>query len=76
MVDLSKIRVACTAIGNRIVIARFGKDERLSLDQRDAEKDVMVALVDHMMCDAPKGSTKEFTLNGSKYELTLRKFAP
>ena len=69
--DLNKVRVACT-LGGRLVLARFGKDETLSLDQRDAEKDIMIALRDHMMDGAPKGSTKHFSLNGQWYELALR----
>jgi hypothetical protein len=70
--DLNKIRVACTTLGNRLVIARFGKDESLSLDQRDAEKDILIALRDYMMRDSPKGSIKKFSVNGQEYELTLK----
>lgn len=72
MIDLAKVRVACTAIGGKLVVARFGKDETLALDQRDAEKDVMLALRDYMMMDSPKGSSKKFAFNGQWYEITLK----
>lgn len=70
--DLTKIRVACTALGGRLVIARFGKDPCLSLDQREAEREIMIALVEYMTNDAPKGSIKNFSLGDQKYELTLK----
>jgi len=53
--DLRKVKICVTALGNRIVIARFGKDETLSLDQRDAGHDFWRALLQY----AFEGKTPE-----------------
>lgn len=45
MVDLNKIRLTRAALSGRIVIARFGKDETLALDHRDATSEFYQTLV-------------------------------
>lgn len=44
-IDLSKIRICYSPLSQRIKLARFGKDENLALDQRDAMNDFLQTLV-------------------------------
>ena len=68
---LDKVRVVCSSLTGSIMIARFGKKPNVALEHREAKADVIRALTEHMMTDAPKGSVEEFTLDDKKYRLTL-----
>lgn len=71
MTDLSKIQLRHSPLSDKIYLCRFGKDPHTALDKREAERDVMIVLVEHMMHDAPGGSEKVFTLGKRKYRLRL-----
>jgi hypothetical protein len=55
---LDTVRVAVTAMGNRIVLARFGKDPDAPLEARDAGREVLDAVVSHFLEEHPEGGTK------------------
>lgn len=69
--SLDNIRLGHSALTDTIYLYRHGKDPALALEKREAERDVMAVLVQHMMHDSPKGSVKRFTLGDQRYELTL-----
>lgn len=56
--ELKNIKLGYTPLTDRIYLYRHGKNEKVALEKREAEKDVMAVLVEHMMYDAPKGSEK------------------
>ena len=72
MTDLSKIRVTHSQMTDVIYLARFGKKPDVVLDKREAEADVMIAVVQHMMHDAPNGSRKTVRIADGYFELTCR----
>lgn len=67
---LDRYHVACTAIGQRLVIARLGKDPRIALDQRECEGEIMAALVNKFLREN-NNVVHKFKLKGVPYELTL-----
>lgn len=44
MFDLAKVKIHVAALSGRVVLARFGKDDRVALDTRDAMNDFLQAL--------------------------------
>lgn len=68
---LENIRIVHSPLSDSIFIIRVGVDKGLALDKREAEADLMTALVDHMMYNAPKGSEKDVTINGKSYTVRV-----
>lgn len=44
MADLSKVQIRVAPLSGRVVLARFGKDDRVALETRDAMNDFLQAL--------------------------------
>lgn len=44
MGNLAKVQIRVAPLSGRVVLARFGKDERVALDTRDAMNDFLQAL--------------------------------
>ena len=55
---LDKIKIGYSPLSGELYLYRHGKDKRLALSKRPCEHDVMAALVEMMMDDAPKGLKK------------------
>lgn len=72
MIDLHKIKLGYSPLTETIYLFRHGKDINTALDKREAEKDVMVVLIDYMMHDSPKGSIKNVRLGDKYYEIIVR----
>lgn len=71
MIDLNKIKIGHSPLTDTIFLYRHGKDPAMALDKREAEADVMSALVQHMMHDAPKGSEKVVQFGNKKYKIRV-----
>jgi len=70
--NLEKIQLRHSPLTDTIYLCRFGKDEGLALDKREAEADAVTAIVLHMMHEAPKGSKKSVKVGNQWYELSVR----
>ena len=68
---VENIKLAHSPLTDKIYLYRHGKDPALALDKREAEADVMAALVAHMMHDAPRGSEKIITLGSKQYTVRV-----
>lgn len=79
MVDLSKIGIRVTALGNQIVLARFGKDPNVSLDQRDAHTEFWSALLsyafEHEKPEVGDGREINFSGENDAFTVTIRRTA-
>lgn len=69
--DMHKVKLAHSPLTNTIFLYRHGKDAALALDKREAEADVLSALIDHMMYGYPNGSEKIVTLGGRMYTIRV-----
>ena len=65
--SLENIRLGYTPLTDSIYLYRHGKDKNTALEKREAERDVMAVLVEHMMEDAPNGSEKEIQFGDKRY---------
>lgn len=74
LIDLSQI-VVYTQKGTGEIFIGLGKPGTRDVfsDSRPAEPEVLFAVIDHMMHDAPKGSTKVVSLGkrAPKYRITV-----
>jgi len=70
--DLSKIKIGFSPLSGDLYIFRRGKDPNLALDKREAQRDVIEAVIRYMMHDAPKGASQVFHLGNKSYELTVK----
>ena len=43
----------------------------MALDKRDIEPEVMEAITNHMMLDAPKGASKKYKIRDQWYEIRI-----
>lgn len=73
---LDKVKVVHSPLTDKLYIARFGKDPRAALETREAEAEIMAALVEHMMFETPNGSKKEFSFGDQRYRVTLVPIEP
>ena len=71
MNGLSRVRVGFSPLSGRIMLYRHGKDPRVALERRDAEAQVVSAVVEWVMHDAPKGATVRLTIDGRQYDMTV-----
>ncbi len=69
--DLKKIGVRHSPLTDSIYLCRFGKDPHVALDKRNIEPEVMEAITNHMMLDAPKGSNKNYKIRDTWYKITV-----
>ena len=70
--DLNKVKIGHSPLTDTIYMYRHGKNESEALDKREAEADVISAVITKLMHDAPKGSTLKVTLGDTKYELSVK----
>jgi len=73
MTDLNKIKIVHSPLTDRMLIARFGKDETTALDTRDAMNDVWQALVSYCFEDKipAKGDKVEVSFGGGDEQFIL-----
>ena len=69
--NLDKIGVRHSPLSDSLYLCRFGKDSCVALDKRNIEPEVMEAITNHMMMDAPKGSKKKYKIGDNWYELQI-----
>ena len=72
--NLNKIRIGHSPLTDKIFLFRCGKKDGVVLDKREAEADVMTALIAHMMHNAPGGSEKVVQLEYRKYTVRVTPF--
>lgn len=72
-VDLNNIKIGFSPLSGELFIYRHGKDVTLALDKRLAHEDVMTALVQYMMDDAPKGAEQNVKVGGKWYTVTVKR---
>lgn len=70
--DLSKIKLGYSPLSKQVYLYRHGKDSRLALDKRDAQADVMAAVVEYMMDDAPKRASQVVMFGKKRFEITVK----
>ena len=68
--SLDKIRLVYQTLSEKVMIARFGKDQNIALEHRDAEQDFTLVL--DQMC-GKKGIDWSFEGADGKIEMTLRR---
>lgn len=71
VVDLNKIKLGVGIMGD-VYLYRHGADPGLALDKRPAEADLLKAVVEYVMHDAPEGATVTVEAGEKKYELSVR----
>lgn len=73
---IDNIKIGVSPLTGNIHLYRHGKDPSCALEKRDAESDVMYALVQHLWyntSDYEETVIKHFELDGQKYELSVTK---
>lgn len=70
--DLNKIKIGHSPLTDTIYLFRHGVDESEALDKREADADVISAVITKMMHNSPDGSTLRITLGDSLYDLTVK----
>jgi len=68
---LENIKIGHSPLTDSIFLYRHGRDAGIALEKRDAEADVVSALVSHMMHGHPSGAKKQVTINGKKYQIKV-----
>ncbi len=69
--SLDNVGIVHSKLINKIYLYRQGKNPHIVLEKREAESDVMAALIDHMMHGAPNGSDKVITIGRKKYKVAV-----
>jgi len=72
MIDLAKIKLGVSELTNTIYLYRYGKDENVVLDKREAYRDVLRVITTLMMQDMDKGATVEYCFGDQWYELSVK----
>ena len=74
---LDKIHIRLAPLSNRIVLARFGKDQNLALETKDIMSEFLQALVqyafDGKMPDPGYGNIVEFGGGDEQFEMHIRR---
>lgn len=74
---LDKIQIRRTAISGRIVLARFGKDPTLALEQRDAQSEFFQAICDFAfdseMPEPGEEAEVEFGAGDEQFVMTVKR---
>jgi len=73
--DLKKIKIGFSPLSRQLFIYRHGKNEQVALDKREAQQDVIAALIEYMLDDAPKGASQVFHFSDKSYEVTVKPVA-
>lgn len=62
--SLDNIHIGVSPITNTLYIYRHGKNSpEVALEKRKAEPEIMKAVIEFMMYDAPKGASQEFKIS-------------
>ena len=69
--NMDKFGIRHSPLTDSFYLCRFGKDPHVSLDKRDIEPEIMEAITNHMMLDAPKGSRKAYKIRDQWYEIKI-----
>ena len=70
---LDKIHVGHSPLTNNINLYRMGKSATAALESRPVTQQVIGAVIEHVMHDAPNGATLTVgSSDGKTYELTVR----
>ncbi len=77
MTDLNKVKLSQSAIGGRIVLARFGKDPNIALDTRDAQNEFLQTIVayafDGKMPQPGEAREVQFGGGDEQFVMTVRR---
>ena len=71
-VDLKKVTIGTSRLTGEVYTFRHGAYPVVALDKRPAEQEMFVALVEHMMFEAPKGASRIVSYDGGTYEITVK----
>lgn len=69
--DMNKIKIGFSPLTESLFIYRHGKDETVALDKREAQADVMTAVVQYMTHDAPQGASQDVKVGEHWYTITV-----
>lgn len=72
---IEKVRIGFSPLSQSLYLYRHGKDPALALEKREANADVLTAVVNYMMYDAPKGASQKVNIGdkrGKWYEITVK----
>lgn len=72
---IEKVRIGYSPLSKTLYLYRHGKNPAVALEKREAEHDVMAALVQYLTDDSPKGSEMEFTLGDRRYRVRVEPVA-
>ena len=70
--NLNKVGIRHSPLSDSIYLCRFGKDPSVALDKRNIESEVMRAITEHMMLDAPRGAKKKYCIGKRWYEIQIK----
>jgi hypothetical protein len=71
-IDLNKLKVGFSSLSKSIYLYRMGKDPIVSLDKRKATPEVIAAVIEYMMDEAPKGATQSFSFGDDWYTISVK----
>lgn len=71
-IDLSTIKIGFSSLSCELFIYRHGKDSQLALDKREAQADVMAAVVEYMMHDSPEGASQIVRFGEKAFEIQVK----
>ena len=74
--DLNKIKIGHSPLTDTIYLYRHGADASSILDKREAEADVISAVITKLTHEAPMGSSLRVTLGDMDYELSVKPIDP
>jgi hypothetical protein len=70
-VSLKNIKLGVSPLTNEIMLYRHGKDPRVALERREAEADVMIALVNHMLEGRMVAVEKLISIGGKQFAVRV-----
>lgn len=70
--DLTKVKLGYSSDIDEIVLFRHGKDPSVLLDKRNADADVIAAIIAKLTSDDPEGGSMVIELGAETYELIVR----
>jgi hypothetical protein len=70
--DLNKVKIGHSPLTDTLYIFRHGTRDNTPLAKREAEADVISAVITKLMHNAPKGSSLKVTLGDTEYELSVK----
>jgi len=58
-------------LDGKIMLYRHGKDRRVALDKREAERDVFIAIIEYMTFNATNGSIQRVRIGDRWFEIRV-----